>query len=54
MARKQYPGENEAKRERAKHQQPEDEAPDFIGNAPNYDAFPGWSPEEVLVWLNID
>ena len=31
-----------------------EEEPDFIGNAPNYDKFQGWSCEEVLVWLNID
>ena len=31
-----------------------EEEPDFVGGAPNYDKFEGWSPEEVLVWLNID
>lgn len=31
----------------------EDE-PDFVNGAPNYDKFEGWSPEEVLVWLNVD
>lgn len=28
--------------------------PDFIGGAPNYDKFPGWDPERVLSWLNVD
>ena len=28
--------------------------PDFIGGAPNYAKFKGWTPEEVLSWLNID
>ena len=28
--------------------------PDFLGCAPNYSKFEGWTPEEVLVWLNID
>lgn len=32
----------------------EETEPDFVGNAPNYDKFKGWTPEEVLVWLNID
>lgn len=32
----------------------DDVEPDFIGNAPNYDKFKGWSDEKVLVWLNID
>ena len=32
----------------------EDEEPDFICGAPNYDKFEGWTAEEVLAWLNID
>ena len=48
-----YPGTKEAA------QQPlttgkQKEEPDWIGNAPNYDKFRGWTPEEVLVYLNID
>lgn len=50
---KKYPGEKEAEAERAK-QPAEDEEPDFIGGAPNYDKFEGWTAEEVLAWLNID
>lgn len=49
---KKYPGEEEAELERQK--ETEEEAPDFIGGAPNYDKFKGWTPEEVLVFLNID
>lgn len=50
---KKYPGEKEAEAERAKHPA-EDEEPDFIDGAPNYDKFEGWTAEEVLTWLNID
>lgn len=34
----------------------EDDEPDFIDNAPNYDKFEklGMTAEETLVWLNID
>ena len=49
-----YPGVAEAEKERAKLAEPLEEEPDFIGGAPNYDKFEGWSVEEVLVWLNID
>ena len=50
-----YPGVKEAEEQRNTFTgQAEDEEPDFIGNAPNYDKFKGWSTEEVLVWLNID
>ena len=31
-----------------------DNAPDFIGNAPNYDKFANWPCEKVLAYLNID
>lgn len=51
MKKPAYPGIDEAERERL---QVEDEEPDFIGGAPNYDKFEGWTAEEVLVWLNID
>lgn len=53
MAKKRYPGIEEAEQERSKSH-PADEEPDFIGSAPNYGKFEGWTPEEVLVWLNID
>lgn len=56
MSRKksfEYPGCREAERER-KRRSIRAEEPDFIGNAPNYDKFEGWTAEQVLVWLNID
>lgn len=49
-----YPGEKEAKIERSKKLPAAEEEPDFIASAPNYDKFKGWTPEEVLVYLNID
>lgn len=49
-----YPGTAEAETERTKKHYNENNEPDFIGNAPNYDKFKGWTPEEVLVFLNID
>ncbi len=49
-----YPGEKEAERQKSLKKPIVEEEPDFIGNAPNYDKFKGWAPEEVLVWLNID
>lgn len=55
--RKRYPGLAEAERQRSVRPawyEEEKNAPDFIGGAPNYDKFKGWTPEEVLVWLNID
>lgn len=55
MAKKKllWPGTAEAERERSKPHYIE-EQPDFIAGAPNYDKFPTFSPEQVLVWLNID
>lgn len=55
MARRigSYPGTAEAEKERSRHR-PTEEEPDWIAGAPNYDKFPGWTPEEVMVWLNID
>lgn len=50
---KLYPGIKEAERARVQPHS-EEEEPDWIGGAPNYDKFKGWTPEEVLVWLNID
>lgn len=49
-----YPGVEEAEKERSKQHLIEDDEPDFIAGAPNYDKFKGWTTEEVLVWLNID
>ena len=51
-----YPGVREAEAQKTLSALPiyEEEEPDFIGNAPNYDKFKGWTAEEVLVWLNID
>ena len=48
-----YPGTEEAEKQKSMKPIVEDE-PDFIGDKPNYDKFPGWDVEEVLVWLNID
>ena len=45
-----YPVGHEEIRTKVVHE----EEPDFIGGAPNYDKFEGWTTEEVLVWLNID
>lgn len=59
MRKKQlYPGvqDVEAEKDRsaeARYSQ-KDHQPDFIGGAPNYVKFEGWTPEEVLSWLNID
>lgn len=54
-----YPGLDEA--ERMRDRLPDtgpDGAPEmFTGPGfvvPNYEAFPGWSPEAVLAFLNID
>ena len=49
-----YPGTREAERERGRKKALDETAPDFIGGAPNYDKFEGYTPEQVLVWLNID
>lgn len=48
-----YPGISEAEQERSRHRPTETE-PDWICGAPNYDKFSGMTPEEVLIWLNID
>ena len=53
--KKLYPGIEEVELERCKSsEREEEEEPDFISGAPNYDKFEGWPPEKVLVWLNID
>lgn len=49
-----YPGVKEAEQQRPPFPNKRKEEPDWIGNAPNYDKFHGWTPEEVLVYLNID
>lgn len=49
-----YPGVVDAERERSKSVIPSETAPDFIGEKPNFDAFPNWDPADVLSWLNID
>lgn len=52
--KKLYPGTAEAESEKTKRHFIEAEEPDFIAGAPNYDKFQGWTPEEVMAWLNID
>jgi len=55
--RQRYPGCWEAEQERIRASRryiPEENAPDFLGNAPNYEKFKGMTPEEVLIMLNID
>lgn len=52
--KKSYPGIAEAEQERSRKPRIEDEEPDFIAGAPNYDKFPNMTPIEVLAWLNID
>ena len=55
MSKAKYPGLKEAEQERIRSGSvPREDEPEWIADAPNYDAFPGWTPEEVLVWLNID
>lgn len=54
-----YPGVDAAEKERNKAtRNGYHAAPDMIntagGIAPNYDAFPGWTCESVLVFCNID
>lgn len=53
-----YPGvlEIEEGKNRGAKQMAEEKKrqPDFVCGAPNYDKFEGWTPEEVLSWLNID
>lgn len=49
-----YPGTKEAAQQRSLATGKRKEEPDWIGNAPNYDKFSGWTPKKVLVYLNID
>lgn len=51
--KKMYPGTLEAEKQKSRPTYHPEE-PDFIGNAPNYDKFKGWSVDKVLSWLNID
>ena len=54
--KKLYPGCAEAEKERSAYRKnyQKEEEPDFIGGKPNYDKFKGWTPEKVMVYLNID
>jgi len=55
--KKNYPATDEVEVEKKKaaiKNNCSKEEPDWIANAPNYDKFAGWTPEEVLVFLNID
>ena len=54
--RKSYPGKEEAEKNRKPQRTENDNEPDFIGTAPNYEKFEamGFSVEETLIWLNID
>lgn len=54
MKKKRYPGTEEAEQERKRKRPTFEEKPDWICGAPNYEKFQGMTPEEVLVWLNID
>lgn len=49
-----YPGIKETNQQRSLSPVKQEEEPDWIGNAPNYNKFSGWTPEEVLVFHNID
>ena len=53
MKKPLYPGVEEAERQRKVEVEVE-EQPDMIGLSPNYEKFDGWTPEAVLVFLNID
>lgn len=52
MSKQKYPSTEEAEKERGKKSYSDDD-PDFVCGAPNYDKFEGWTPEQVLAWLNI-
>lgn len=49
-----YPGIKEAEEQKKVKRPVLDDEPDWIGDAPNYDKFKGWSVDKVLSWLNID
>jgi len=53
--RKRYPGTDDSFRDDIyRRSRYDDEEPDFINGAPNWDKFEAWDVDEVLVWLNID
>jgi hypothetical protein len=58
MRKKQYPGMDNlapVKTSDTFGTKPiEEEEPDWIGGAPNYDKFKGVSPERVMAMFNID
>lgn len=49
-----YPGSIEAERQRSATTAAVKEEADWLGFAPNYAKFEGWTADEVLVWFNID
>lgn len=49
-----YPGVEEAEKQRCVTSVEIEEEPDWKAGAPNYEKWPSKSPEEVLVWLNVD
>ena len=51
-----YPGVDdvEAEKDRIAERSKLDIEPDFVCGAPNYEKFKGFTPEQVLVWLNVD
>jgi len=54
MAKTKYPGLYEAEQEHKSSCIRKDEEPDWIAGAPNYDKYPGFTAEEILVMFNID
>lgn len=54
MKKELYPYAQEIKAYKKEKPQKVDRVPDFIGNKPNYDKFPGRDIENILTWLNID
>ena len=51
-----YPGIDQVERIKGTTTTPIEIKPDFMPGtlAPNYEKFKGWTPEKVLIWLNID
>lgn len=54
VGKKKYPGIEEAEKQRCVTSVEIEEEPDWKAGAPNYEKWPSKSPEEVLVWLNVD
>lgn len=52
--RQLYPGVKQAEEQKGKRTIQQSDIPLMFGTIPNYDAFPGWDCEKVLVFLNID